>query len=289
MEQQRNQGQHQDVEFTAEDIESFLGGVLAHPFPTGQHATHAAAAPTQGGATAPEVAAEASDDARTERKRCRERQRRMDVNKQFSELTDAMRKIESESDDWKQQSHLSSTNRADIIARTVSLLNSLHEANEDRKRKVSTLEKDLDAAKKAGEETAAKLKEQMMAPQPMSGGKMMMMVPMMIGGESGPTPYGQMPQQFFMPANPAAAASAGSPESGAAANPMAAAPTAAGATPAGPQWGHMMPPTWGMAPGGWGMVAPMPPGPAVPPGDDKKKAPANASDNVPGSNLAHCA
>lgn len=265
---QQEQQQQQDpqesnplnaLDFSAEAIESFLGGVLA---PSGFPTVETPAAST--------ISPEDSAEARTERKRSRERQRRLDVNKQFAELTDAMRKIESESEDWKQQPHLSATNRADIIARTVSLLNSLHAANEKRKRQVVTLEKDLEAAQKTSEETAAKLKEQMMSPQPMTGGKMMMMVPMMIGGDGGPTPYGQMPAPMFMP-------------------------------PSGgegmPQWGQMAPPTWGMA-GGWGMAAPVPAAAAAP--DEKQKAqPPNTpaaeesqsdtSNNGTNGNLAHCA
>jgi hypothetical protein len=260
---------HHLPDFTAEDIETFLGGVLSshhsHPHPHPHPLPHALNAHPHylhlhhhGGGiggdesadgTGSEVPGGASDlnstgggdlhhdhdqhgdslagDAagldgtgvseevkaavRTERKRCREKQRRSDVNRQFTELSTALRKVETESTDWARHTYTSTTNRADLIARSIYILNAIHEANESRKRRVVELERDLEQAKKAGEETAAKLKDQMMAPQQMGGGKMVMMVPMMIGGDSGPTPamtmpYGQMP--FYIPQQPAAAIAA---------------------------------------------------------------------------------
>jgi hypothetical protein len=102
--------------------------------------------------------------ARSERKRSREKKRRSDVNKQFGELTQVLKKIESEesSGDELVASRLSfpsATNRVDLIARTIAHLESLHRSNKRRKLENESLQKQLEEAKKAGEETAAKLKE----------------------------------------------------------------------------------------------------------------------------------
>lgn len=194
--------QNHHLDFTAEDIESFLGG-LAHNEPGGNSTAASTEGATEGEATAAKTEGDITDEQKTavriERKRCREKQRRSDVNRQFTELTSTLRKVESESADWARHTYTSTTNRADLIARAIYILNAIHDSNELRKKRIVELERDLEQSKKAGEEAAAKLKEQMMAPQQMGGGKMVMMVPMMIGGESGPAamPYGQMP--FFMP------------------------------------------------------------------------------------------
>jgi hypothetical protein len=199
------------LDFSAEDIETFLGGVLSRhqggecdtedggegPGTTEDESNHTHNNNTSSGNS---ISEEQKAAVRTERKRCREKQRRSDVNRQFTELNAALRKVESESSDWARHTYTSTTNRADLIARSIYILNSIHESNESRKRRVIELERDLELAKKAGEETAAKLKEQIMAPQQMGGGRMIMMVPMMIGGDSAPAPampYGQMP--YFMP------------------------------------------------------------------------------------------
>lgn len=102
--------------------------------------------------------------ARSERKRSREKKRRSDVNTQFGELTRVLKQIESEesSGDELIASRLSfpsATNRVDLIARTIAHLESLHRSNKRRKLENESLQKQLEEAKKAGEETAAKLKE----------------------------------------------------------------------------------------------------------------------------------
>lgn len=208
------------LEFSEEDLETFLGGVLSQQNEGGSSTAGASsteevdkitkAAPGLESATTKNedddnsITEEQKTAVRIERKRCREKQRRSDVNRQFNELTSTLRTIESESTDWARHTFTSNTNRADLIARSIYILNAIHEANESRKRRIVELEQDLEQSKKAGEEAAAKLKEQMMAPQQMGGGKMVMMVPMMIGGgdASGQTamPYGQMP--FYMPQLP---------------------------------------------------------------------------------------
>ena len=95
---------------------------------------------------------------RSERKRTREKQRRSDVNKQFADLTQLIRHIESEESagDELATSRLafSPTNRVDLIARTIVHLERLRESNKKRKVEVDNLQKQLEESKKAGEETA---------------------------------------------------------------------------------------------------------------------------------------
>ena len=108
-----------------------------------------------------------SDDkaqARSERKRYREKQRRSDVNKQFTDLTQILRQIEaeeSEEDPSKARLTFNPTNRVDLIARTIIHLERLRELHKKKKCEVENLQIQLENAKKAGEETAAKLKEVM--------------------------------------------------------------------------------------------------------------------------------
>ena len=106
--------------------------------------------------------------ARSERKRSREKQRRSDVNKQFADLTQLIRQIEAEESagDELTTSRLafSPTNRVDLIARTIVHLERLRESNKKRKLEVENLQKQLEESNKAGEETAAKLKEATLGP-----------------------------------------------------------------------------------------------------------------------------
>lgn len=116
--------------------------------------------------------------ARSERKRSREKQRRSDVNKQFADLTQLLQKIDAEDvneEDVKNGTSsnrvtFNPSNRVDLIGRTIVLLERLHEANKRRKVEIGSLQQQLEEAKKAGEDTAAKLKEAMLAPpgQPMN-------------------------------------------------------------------------------------------------------------------------
>jgi hypothetical protein len=110
---------------------------------------------------------------RSERKRSREKQRRSDVNKQFADLTQLLQRIDAEDvhdDDAKHGTSAASrvtfnpANRVDLVARTIVLLERLHEANKRRKTEMQSLQQQLDEAKKAGEDTAAKLKEALLAP-----------------------------------------------------------------------------------------------------------------------------
>jgi len=134
--------------------------------------------------------------ARSERKRSREKQRRNDVNKQFAELTEVLKRIEAEESSGNTAATAapaasaaaaegstdsttsdsaslvappsvaavlppfsSPSNRVELIARTIAHLERLHALNMHHKSRVATLSKELQEAKKAGEETAQKVKE----------------------------------------------------------------------------------------------------------------------------------
>ena len=177
--------------FTAEDIQELLGAMAGEN--QARSDTTEIAAPLAGAPgsvpsasnpiTAPLAATEESNDgcatrdeeddgvkaqARSERKRSREKQRRSDVNKQFADLTQLIRQIESEESagDELVASRLafSPTNRVDLIARTIAHLERLRESNKKRKVEVDSLQKQLEDSKKAGEETAAKLKDATLGP-----------------------------------------------------------------------------------------------------------------------------
>jgi hypothetical protein len=113
--------------------------------------------------------------ARSERKRSREKQRRCDVNRQFTDLTTVLKQIEAEeaAEDHSASTSSSSlwgvlprvafsaSNRVELIARTITHLERLNASNKRRKKEIDSLQQQLDLAKKAGEDTAAKLKEVM--------------------------------------------------------------------------------------------------------------------------------
>ena len=262
-------------DFSPEDIQDLLGGVLMHP-----HHHHA-----------DDGVREEKAQARTERKRSREKQRRSDVNKQFEQLTTVLQRIEGETHSaaaaasYAVISNSSApSNRADLIARTVGLLNSLHESNKRSKVELQECREQLERAQKAGEETAAKLKESMMAPQNVGGNKVIMMVPMMIGGSPGGEGGGAPAGMPFMPTDQATAAMPW----------MHAMNGAAAAMPWMNQHAMMMQ-------GAAAMQAPMFPPPmataagaagATENGSQKKeskKQPASNGNGAVGSNLAHCA
>jgi len=111
------------------------------------------------------ISAEARAQARSERKRSREKQRRSDVNKQFADLTQLLRRIEAEDLDAEGMAGLSSipsggpTNRVDLIARTIAVLERMHDMSSKRRREVVDLNRQLEEMKKMAEDTAARLKE----------------------------------------------------------------------------------------------------------------------------------
>ena len=122
---------------------------------------------------------------RTERKRSREKQRRHDVNQQFTELNQTVRQIELETEEYRVPTYNSPNNRADMIARTVGLLKALHELHTKKQQEIQHLREELQRAQQAGEEAAAKLKEAMLQPQNLGNNKVLMMVPMMMSAAAG--------------------------------------------------------------------------------------------------------
>lgn len=143
--------------------------------------------------------------ARTERKRSREKQRRLDVNKQFTELSTTVRQIECEMEEYRAPTMFSPSNRADLIAHTVSLLSALHEMNQKKNADIQNLQEELQRVKLVSEETAAKLKESMLAPQNLGNNKVLMMVPMMISNDNAANNGANVP----LPNGAAPAASSG--------------------------------------------------------------------------------
>lgn len=198
------------------------------------------------------VTPEARAQARSERKRTREKQRRSDVNAQFASLTALLRKIEQEdlaSDDAEQRvvgghsieraaemeerkstlGFLNTigrtgcpTNRADLIAMTICVLERMHAQNGRMRKGRRELQRELAESKRRAEDLARKHKEAEAAAQQAALGaahaaampkqdKVMMMVPMMVtpdqvAGVHNATHGMQMPFPFMPPhMSPAAA------------------------------------------------------------------------------------
>ena len=114
------------------------------------------------------ISADSRAKARSERKRSREKQRREDVNKHFGDLSQLLRHIETEDEDgskWVPATTVGPTNRVDLIARTIIVMERIHKVNMDRKQEIVDLNKQLEDAKKMAEDTAARLKEATMYQQ----------------------------------------------------------------------------------------------------------------------------
>ena len=200
-------------------------------------------------------------EVRSERKRSREKQRRTDVNKQFNELTDVIKRIET--DEQKNQQDIivreqerdkeyqrqrqqttqhgddettteedgsssnkrlkptspstsssvmsscvlppfSATNRVDLIARTIAHLERLARVTNKQRSDINSLEEQLTVSKKAGEDTASKLKQattvQMNMANPMMMNNGSMMSPMMMAnGGNGNNGSMMMPNNCIPP------------------------------------------------------------------------------------------
>lgn len=146
--------------FSEEEIHDILGAM------NGQEADDGAGNEDFPGS---EISAESRAKARSERKRSREKQRREDVNKQFADLSQLLRTIETEDLDDDGRLPLattSPTNRVDLIARTICILERIHQVNKNRKQEVVDLKKQLKDANKMAEDTAARLKEATLYQQP---------------------------------------------------------------------------------------------------------------------------
>ena len=177
-------------DLSAEEIQDLLG-VMGGAHDGDADNDHHSASPlpsASGSVSAPasgtEISSEAKAQARTERKRSREKQRRVDVNNQFNQLSEVLRGLESKhSASLETRPPLAPSNRADLIARVVLLLQDLDKMVDKGTKEREDLQNELERSQKAGEETAAKLKESLMAPQNMGQNRVMMMVPMMIQGD----------------------------------------------------------------------------------------------------------
>jgi hypothetical protein len=172
--------------FSADEIQDLLGAMAGeiHPHRPSSHSTTTTTSSDDGGQPDLDLTSvvhppppppddedgtitvddDAKMQARSERKRSRERQRRCDVNKHFADLTAVLTQIEAEEaeeDNTVVRLAFSPANRVDLIARTITHLERLNASNKRRKKEVESLQQQLDQAKKAGEDTAAKLKEVM--------------------------------------------------------------------------------------------------------------------------------
>lgn len=256
--------------FSPEDIQELLGGVLEDD--------HTGSAASNG------VPDDVKAAARSERKRSREKQRRSDVNKQFATLTDLLRQIEGGNTDlfatpvWTEAS-FSPTNRVELMARTIHVLQALDRSHKKQKTRVRELEQQLEQAQKAGEEAAAKAKEKMMAPMQAGQNQVVMMVPMLLPGGgaapgSAPAAAAAHPQMAFMPTMGGDGMPAAASMPWMMPHPMA-------------PWGMQMPTAATPAAVSTTNNAPAPLSSTATPSEESKQPPA--SENATTSNLAHCA
>lgn len=138
-----------------------------------------------------EVNAESKALARSERKRTREKKRRCDVNAQFADLTTLLRRVEEEDENEdddveKRVTSSNPTNRVDLIARTIYMMERIHEGNIKRRKKISKLQQDIMDAEKR-----AKVAEEKLQKVKLDGKQqMMMMVPMMVPSSNGSSSSG---------------------------------------------------------------------------------------------------
>jgi len=133
-----------------------------------------------------EINAESKALARSERKRTREKKRRCDVNAQFADLTTLLRRVEEEDENEdddveKRVTSSNPTNRVDLIARTIYMMERIHEGNIKRRKKMSKLQQDIMDVEKR-----AKVAEDKLQKQKLDGKQqMMMMFPMMVPSPGG--------------------------------------------------------------------------------------------------------
>ena len=150
--------------FTDEDLNDILGATLMEDAKAVEEAPGSA----NSGAEDDDEDDSGKVQARSERKRSREKQRRSDVNKQFADLTQLLRRIESEEEGRTvvPMSSASATNRVDLIARTITTMQRTHELCKKRKTEIESLQKQLEESHKMTEDTAARLKEATLYQQP---------------------------------------------------------------------------------------------------------------------------
>ena len=134
--------------------------------------------------TVDSITSEARAMARSERKRTREKQRRDGVNRQFAELTKVLKRLEMEErEEMERKARIAAgevdgiggsassaafqsmrlpfiapNNSVDLVTCAIVRLNHLHNLSKRQQVKVNKLKEEINIAKKAGEETATKLK-----------------------------------------------------------------------------------------------------------------------------------
>jgi hypothetical protein len=147
--------------FSEEEIHDILGAMNSHD--DCSHEEHGCHNDDGHG-----ISADSRAKARSERKRSREKQRREDVNKHFGDLTQLLRQVEADDDDgskWIPIPTVGPTNRVDLIARTIVVLERVHKVSIKRKQEIEDLNKQLEDMKKIAEDTTARLKEATMYQQ----------------------------------------------------------------------------------------------------------------------------
>ncbi|GAX18816.1 hypothetical protein FisN_26Hh117 [Fistulifera solaris] len=276
-----NNNNHHEVDFSPEDIQALLAGVGPDHIMYYDHHTEMNSPSLTATASHSNTVSHASlqhrdeDDNnkrsklqpeqdtpadRIERKRRLEKQRRCEVNLQFQHLQACLKQLEQDNcEPLHGLPAYSPANRVELLGRTVAVLEAYHQAHQQLLQEVQHLTQECERAQKAGEETAAKLKEQLSAPQAVGNNKVMMMVPMIIGGNNNEmTPYmpnmmGDANSQWMFP-------------------PQA----------------MMMPSPFMMAPAQGGQPAPTATGKTERSSNDSSPS-SSTNSNEMGGNLAHCA
>lgn len=154
--------------FSEEEIHDILGAMNSHhDCSHEEHGTHNDGS-HHDSIDGTGISADSRAQARSERKRSREKQRREDVNKYFGDLTQLLRKVEADDDDgskWIPIPTVGPTNRVDLISRTIVVLERVHKVSMQRKQEIEDLNKQLEDMKKIAEDTTARLKEATMYQQ----------------------------------------------------------------------------------------------------------------------------
>ncbi len=156
----------------------------------------------------PDLSEEKKAQIRSERKRNREKQRRSDVNSQFAALTELLKRVEgydldsdvSDDEDEKETKkrkvnpvggvmNITPSNRVDLIARTIAVMDRLHQVNRSLRQNVKELRKTLSKVKLGNEKSTNGMNQQGFINGMVGGGMggnsfgggMMMMVPQQMG------------------------------------------------------------------------------------------------------------
>mmetsp|Transcript_36109 Transcript_36109/g.44180 ORF Transcript_36109/g.44180 Transcript_36109/m.44180 type:complete len:391 (-) Transcript_36109:171-1343(-) len=134
---------------------------------------------------------------RSMRKRSREKQRRCNANAQFADLTTLLKKIESEEGNTPDGGASAISNRVDLIARTITVMEKIHNENGKRRIEVNELKEKYDRASKKVKELEDKVQVCEKANSVTKPAQqIMMMVPMMMAPNgNNATGFPMMPSQ----------------------------------------------------------------------------------------------